>query len=313
MKIIVHVPATTANLGPGFDCLGLALQIWNTITLEESAAGEQVVWRDCPPSRRVDPSPFDAACLPPPGQNLILKAMHIAWAAARVRPPALRVSITNCIPISRGLGSSAAAIVGGLVAANAWGGNKLSSDRLLELATEMEGHPDNASAALFGGLTISATDGPRVTTQRLVPPRAWRAVLFVPAYELVTRRARAVLPRRIPRADAIFNIGRAALLVHAFGTGDPDALNLAMQDALHQPYRARLVPGMFELFEAAQKAGACGVALSGAGPALIAFAQDAIQAEGVRAAFAKRARALGIAGAAHMTGLSARGAYVRKG
>ncbi len=309
MKITVHVPATTANLGPGFDCLGLALKIWNTIALEESVE-TAVEWRDCPPAQRVDPTPFDSSGLPPPCENLAVQAVDRVLSELRAPSRHFKVTLTNCIPISRGLGSSAAAIVGGLVAANVWCGGRLPTERLLELATEMEGHPDNASAALLGGFTVSVMDGPRVVTRRISPPRAWRAILFVPAYELVTRRARAVLPRRIPRADAIFNIGRAGLIVRAFATGDPYALNVATQDAMHQPYRARLVPGMEELFEAARRAGACGAALSGAGPSLIAFTENEGRAEGVRRAWERQARTRGISAVVPVVGLSPRGAYV---
>ncbi len=311
MKLIVRVPATTANLGPGFDSLGLALDIWNTITVRESTGGDQVEWRECPPAQRVDPASFDREHLPAPRDNLVLSAMEIAFTQAKAKLPNFQVTITNCIPIGRGLGSSAAAIIGGLVVANTWSGSTLSSDQLLALATEIEGHPDNVSAALVGGLTISVVDELRIITQRLTPPRAWRAVLFVPAERLTTRVARAVLPRRVSRADAIFNISRAALLVHAFATANPRALDVATRDALHQPYRERLIPFMPELFAAARQAGACGVALSGAGPTLVAFVENENKAEQVRAAFAQRAQALSVAGAACVTGLSGRGAHTR--
>ncbi len=309
MKITVRVPATTANLGPGFDCLGLALQVWNTVTLEESEQNE-VEWRPCPRAFRLDPVPFDAARLPGPNGNLVFKAIGLYLSRASIQPSPFRLTLTDCIPIGRGLGSSAAAIVGGLVAANAWSGKGLSVEQLLTLATEIEGHPDNVSAALYGGLTISASDGPRIIARQLAPPRPWRAVIFVPVQRLSTRLARSVLPRRVPRADAIFNVGRTALLVRAFATGDPEVLDFAMHDALHQPYRARLIPWMQELFAAAREAGACGTALSGAGPTLIAFVENADKAEGVRRAFAERAGALNVAGAAHVVGLSARGAHV---
>ncbi len=311
MKVLVRVPATTANLGPGFDCLGLALSIRNTLAFEDSQDGLRVEWRNCAAAGGIDPAPSDPAHLPSLRHNLVLRAMDAGFEKARVRPPRLKVRITNCIPIGRGLGSSAAAIVGGLVAANAWCGGRLSQDELLALAARLEGHPDNVSAALLGGLTISVMEGDRVITRRLSPPPRWRAVLFIPVQRLSTRLARSVLPRRVPRADAIFNIGRTPLLVQAFAKADAGLLDLAMQDALHQPYRAALIPGMAELFEAARRAGACGAALSGAGPTLLALTENAEQAERVRRAFERGARALGIAGRPCIARLSPHGAEAR--
>ncbi len=184
-----------------------------------------------------------------------------------------------------------------------------SRERLLALATEIEGHPDNVSAALLGGLVIIVSDQDELVTAQIRPPRNWRAVLFVPETALSTRFAREILPREISRDDAVYNIGRAALLVRAFATAEIGALSVATRDRLHQPYRARLVEGMEEMFAAARRAGARGIALSGAGPSLIAFT-DA-DAQRIARAFEKTARRLNIRGAARVVGLSARGAQVR--
>lgn len=298
MKIIVRVPATTANLGPGFDCLGLALQIWNTIVVE-GASNAQVHVRGHSEHLTSDRS------------NLTVRAMEDLFRRVNTPFPDVRVTMTNRIPIGRGLGSSAAAIAGGIVAANALAREKLSQEELLDLATELEGHPDNVSAALLGGLTIVVREGERTFAARVRPPRGWRAVLFIPGHTLSTKFAREILPKQITRDDAIYNIGRAALLVRAFAAGDVRDLELATGDRLHEPYRERLVPGMGELCQAARAAGAHGVALSGAGPSMVAFAASAQDAARISRAFEHCARELNIEGVARIVGLSARGAYAR--
>jgi homoserine kinase len=299
MKLIVRVPATTANLGPGFDCLGLALKIWNTIIVEESRNGPQVHLRGHSEDLARDRG------------NLVLSSLEEVFRRAHRRLPDLCVTMTNRIPIGRGLGSSAAAIVGGIVAANAWLGEKLSRDDLLSLATKLEGHSDNVSAALLGGLTIVVRERGKTFAAEVRPPRGWRAVLFIPAHTLSTKFAREILPPQVTREDAIYNIGRAALLVCAFSAGDVKWLDLGTGDRLHEPYRAPHVPGMDEMCEAARRAGAHGVALSGAGPSLVAFATTEQDANRIAAAFERRARELKIAGAARSVGMSGRGAYAR--
>lgn len=299
MKLIVRVPATTANLGPGFDCLGLALQIWNTIVVEESTGGVQMRLRGHSEDLALDRS------------NLVLRSMEEVFRRARKPFPAVRVTMTNRIPIGRGLGSSAAAIAGGVVAANEWAGAAFSQDKLLALATELEGHPDNVSAALLGGLTIVVQEGKNISVARVSPPRGWRTILFIPGHALSTKYARDILPLQVPREDAVYNIGRAALLVRAFSEGDARQLDLATGDRLHEPYRAHLVPGMDALCQAGRRAGAHGVALSGAGPSMIAFAAAEQEAKRVARAFERCARAIKLQGEVRIAGLSSRGAYAR--
>jgi homoserine kinase len=186
-------------------------------------------------------------------------------------PAGIAIRQENNIPAGSGMGSSAAAVVAGLVAANTLVNGGLSPEQLLELATEIEGHPDNVAPALFGGLTlINQTDNGLHLEHIPIPSLA--VVIILPDFHLPTAQARAALPLSIPRADAIFNIGRMGLLVRALAAGNWDKLRVAMQDRLHQPYRLPLIPGLKEAFAAAYQAGAMGVALSGAGPSLIAFA-----------------------------------------
>ncbi|MBI3913336.1 MAG: homoserine kinase [Chloroflexi bacterium] len=298
-EIRVRVPATTANLGPGFDCLGLALDWWNTLDVETIPRGLEI---EC--------SGAYAAEVPRDASNLVIRAMRATFVRARRKMPAVRVKMRVEIPIGRGLGSSAAAIVGGVVAANALMRGKMKMPELLELATEIEGHPDNVAPALLGGLVVAVQDGKNLIAARVNVPRELKCIVFVPDHALSTKTARGVLPARVPRADAIFNVGRAALWLAAVKARRWEWLDAATQDRLHQPYRAKLVRGMEAMFIAAHKAGARGVALSGAGPSVIAFTE---RGSG-RIAWALNRAAADIAlnGAARVVAVSARGALVKK-
>jgi homoserine kinase len=203
----------------------------------------------------------------------------------------------NRIPLARGLGSSAAAWVGGLLAANVVLGEPLDRDGLLAAATRAEGHPDNVAAALLGGLTVSCADGPRVTAVSLPVPREIEWVVLLPETESSTHEARAVLPASVPRADAIFNVQRVSLLLAALAAGRVDLLELAMQDRLHQPYRLRLFPWMDAVAAAGRGAGALGCVLSGAGPSMLAAVRPR-GGESVARAMEEALRAAGIAGRA---------------
>ena len=299
MKLKIRVPATTANLGPGFDCLGLALDWWNTIEVETIERGLQVEV-DCPPG--VD--------IPRNRTNLVVYGMDAVYRLAGQKRPPLRIHITTHIPIARGLGSSSAAIVGGLVAANTLLGTLYSRDELVTLVTRIEGHPDNVAPALLGGLMVAAMEGKQVTVARFPVPRKLRCVLFVPNTALLTKKARGVLPKRIPRADAIYNASRVALWIAALRERRWEWLAAATQDRLHQPYRAKLVPGMYALFDAAKDAGARGAALSGAGPSIIAFTDH--PGEPVARALIQAAQRIGLSGSTRVVGVSPRGADVRK-
>lgn len=299
MRYKIDVPATTANLGPGFDCLGLALDWWNTIQVEPSETL-------CVKLRGLTED------IPADETNMTLENMRCFFERIGKSAPPVKITMTNRIPIGRGLGSSAAALVGGLVAGNLLAGEPLSRFELLELANELEGHPDNVSAALYGGFTVSAFEGARVTSASVEPPRGWRAVLFIHDHALSTKYARKILPKTIARADAVFNIGRASLLTFAFLTGNSELLNVGTQDRLHQPYRESLVAGMPELLAAARAAGAGGAALSGAGPSLLALVASSQRAARVRDALQKTARELDVKGDTHVVKLSAEGARVTR-
>ena len=189
--------------------------------------------------------------------------------AAGEPTPSLELRIDNAIPLSRGLGSSAAAITAGLMLANALAGEHFDRQRLLEIGLPLEGHPDNLAPAMFGGLRVSSLAAGRVLTQAVALPRPPRVVLFVPDFAMSTAEARRVLPDSVPRADAIFNTGRSSMLVAALAAGDMSALRWAMEDRLHQPYRAAIFPALPNLIAAALDAGASGAALSGAGSTVL--------------------------------------------
>ena len=297
MRYKIDVPATTANLGPGFDCLGLALDWWNSIVVEPANDWKIQV-------RGLNEN------IPADKTNMTIEHMQLFFKRVGKKMPPVHITMTNRIPIGRGLGSSAAALVGGLVAGNVLAGEPLSRFELLELANECEGHPDNVSAAIFGGFTVSAFEGAQVSSVSVEPPKAWRAVLFIHDHALSTKFARKILPKKIARADAVHNIGRAALLTFAFLTENPELLDVGTQDRLHQPYRAHLVQGMPELLDAARQAGAGGAALSGAGPSLLALAASSKIAARVRDAMSETARKLNVNGDVHILKLSADGVRV---
>ncbi len=285
MRVRVRVPATSANLGPGFDALGLALALHNEVTIEEADRVSVAVEGEG--SGRLDAGV----------KNVVARGAALAFEIAGRAFPGARLHCVNRIPLSRGLGSSAAAWVGGLLAANALLGEPLDRDGLLAAATRAEGHPDNVAAALLGGLTVSCADGARVIAVSLPVPREIEWVVLLPETESSTREARAVLPESVPRADAIFNVQRVSLLLAALGTGRTDLLELAMQDRLHQPYRVRLFPWMDAVAAAGRGAGALGCVLSGAGPSMLAAVRPR-GGESVARAMEEALRAAGIAGRA---------------
>ncbi len=272
MKVHVRVPASSANLGPGFDSLGLALALYNEVTAEEAEGVRVKVEGD------------GAGRLAGNERNVVARGVSAAYEAAGRRFLGCSLTCVNRIPLSRGLGSSAAAWVSGLVAGNALLGSPLDRPALLVLAARAEGHPDNVAAALFGGLTVSAggTDGAIAISLPVPGHLHW--VALIPEITSATSDARAVLPSLVPREDAVFNVQRVALLLAALQTARFDVLGTALDDRLHQPYRLRLFPWLPSVADAARKAGALGCVLSGAGPALLALVAGA---EGTAATVAR--------------------------
>jgi homoserine kinase len=260
--VLVRVPATSANLGPGFDSFGLALGLYDDVVVRVTDAGLEV-----------DITGEGADTLPRDGRHLIVRTLRAAFDALGDQPSGLQVTCINRIPHGRGLGSSAAAIVTGVVAARALvagGAGRLSDDDVLALATEIEGHPDNVAACLHGGFTLVWTVDGRPGVLQLTPAPQVVPIVFIPSTELSTAKARGLLPEAVPHADAAANAARAALLVEAI-TRRPDLLLLATEDRLHQEYRAPAMPESLDLVRRLRAEGVPAV-VSGAGPTVLALA-----------------------------------------
>ena len=274
----VRVPASTANLGPGFDAFGMALTVFNEFMLRSAKSGFHITIEG-----------EGATELAGNDDNLFVRAFSRIFAEIGQSPPAFHLHMKNRIPLYRGLGSSASAAVGGLVAANHILDNALSAERLLQLACEIEGHPDNVAAALFGGLIVCAAEVGALPAYAGVPvPPNLHAVVCVPEQHLPTELARKVVPKEVSLADAVYNVGHAALLLTGIMQADEESIRAGMSDRLHQPYRATIFPAMAPIMEAALEAGACGSALSGAGSSILAFAFR--NPDGIAAAMVKAAR-----------------------
>lgn len=277
-QVIVEAPASSANLGPGFDALALALDMWLRVTLTPLDAGAE--------SLEVEGEGADEIGLD--GGNRFLIGLEHGLEEFGLDPPVMRIQMTNAIPLARGLGSSAAASIAGLRAAEALVGEALSEARLLELATEIEGHPDNASAALLGGFVI-ASERPA----RFDPPSSLVAALFIPDVALRTASMRELLPANVSHRDAAHNVGRTAMIVAALASGSRlDLLAAMSDDRLHEPYRVEHFPQLPDLVRAARDAGALGASLSGAGSTVIALTDD--EAVARRAADAMTGAAAGL-------------------
>jgi homoserine kinase len=257
--VTVRVPATSANLGPGFDSIGIAMDLFNTVSIEASdefgvnLAGEGV------------------DVLSEGQDNLVYQGLLAVYEKLQRPVPPLKLSCENWVPLARGLGSSSAALVAGLVAGNEFLGHPLSTQALLQIATKMEGHPDNVTPALFGGLQVAVMNGKTVEHIRVPLAADLGIVVFVPNFTMLTAEARGILPKQLSRADAIHNISRASLLIAAMATGSITHLKIAMEDVLHQPYRSKIFPAMPDFIQSAVDAGAAGAALSGAGSCILAF------------------------------------------
>ena len=315
----VLAPATTANLGPGFDCLGLALDLWNRLDVVPGISPAQ-------DTSLVEVIGEGAGELPTDADNLVYHAMACLFRQANQAMPPVRLRCHNQIPLKRGLGSSAAAIAGGLVAANALCSHPFSSKDLLDMATTIEGHPDNVAAALLGGLQLVVADhdpgdtplsspltkweyrGVRLFTAAINVPAELHAVLFIPEVRIATADARAVLPSKVSRADAVYNMGRVGLLVAGRATNQPEYLALGTQDRLHQPYRQPLFPAMKHLMTAAREAGALGAFLSGSGSTVLALTRG--REVTVAYEMAEAARQAGVAGQVKITRPTLQGAHL---
>ncbi len=258
--IKLQIPATSANLGAGFDALGLALQFYNIVEMEESDT--------------IEISSADETAVPTDEKNLIYQSVKDVYQICGKKLDGLKMVQTNTIPMTRGLGSSSACIVAGLVGANTLLGNPLGTDDLVDLAAQIEGHPDNTAPALLGGIVTAVFDGRRVHWVKQEVYTKLRFVPMIPDFELKTEKARACLPSEVAHKDAVYNLSRAALFSASLLTGKFENLRTAVHDKLHQPYRMALIPHAREVFDIAYAHGAYAAYISGAGPTIMAIADE---------------------------------------
>jgi len=269
VKVSVKVPATTANMGPGFDCFGMALSLYNKVTLEELVYPDKGLQINIIPGEHDDETSI--ITIPTDKTNIVYKAAELLYNYVGQTPPDLKINIQVDIPIAKGLGSSASVIVGGILAANKLLGNPADEAALLSIANELEGHPDNITPAIVGGFCISSCeeDG-SIIYKKVEWPEEWKVAICVPDYELSTQISRSVLPEKYGIEDATFNLARTAMFMDAVHSKDSDLMRYALDDKLHQPYRSKLVPGFKEIKDVLKdNQSVLGTVISGAGPSIM--------------------------------------------
>lgn len=295
--IVVKVPATSANMGPGFDSLGIALDVWNEVRISKG-----------PFSIKIDGTGEEE--LPKDTSNLVYKSFSKVFEEIDEIVPEVKLSCTNRIPLTRGMGSSSAALIGGLMSGNAMAGSPLSTSEILNIGAKIEKHPDNVAPALLGGVQIGIYDQEKLITANVPFPEDLRVVLYVPNQVMPTDQARNILAPKVAREDAVYNIGRSALLVQSLVTGDLQNLKYATQDMIHQPQRQKQFFPMKNIIKAAMEAGAFGAFLSGAGSSILAFTKGREYTIGYEMADA--AMKSGLDGDIIFTSPTSKGAYLEK-
>lgn len=295
--VTVTVPATTANLGPGFDCIGAALTLYNEFKFTRLDKGGVIISATGAEAEKVKTDE----------SNLVYQAFVTFYQHLQQTPPPVKIEIQMDVPLARGLGSSATAIVGGLVGANLLAGKPLSQSQVMELAIAIEGHPDNVVPALLGGCRLAATADNAWEICEIPWHNHIVPVIAIPDFELSTKQARQVLPTQVSRADAIFNTAHLGLLLRGLETGNNNWLKAALQDKLHQPYRKALIPGYDAVNSAALSKGAYGMVISGAGPTLLALT-DELHSQAVATAMAAAWKLEGISAIVLKLSLDTQGA-----
>lgn len=299
-KIKINVPATSANCGPGYDTLGLACTLYNELTFELLDAENLLLEVTGEGSKYLKAS-YD---------NLTFKSFFSVWnKATNNKPTGLKVIMHNRIPMSRGLGSSSSAIVAGVYAANVLSGNKFTKDDLLNFATSIEGHPDNVAPAIYGGFTISYMQDGKAHSLCIKPSKPLKFIAVVPDKKLATSLARKAIPETISHKDAVFNVSRASLLIGALMSGQYEFLPNALEDKLHQPFRAHLIPGLQNVFDAAVKAGAYNAIISGAGSTVMAYADIDADHEAIAKAMCQKFANVGISTRYHILDMDFKGVH----
>lgn len=260
--VYVRVPATSANMGAGFDTLGIALNLYSRLEVEETDGGLEIITVKNAGNVQSDKS------------NLVYRAMDCIFRETGYTPRGIKIKQDSDIPMTRGLGSSSACIVGGMLAANVLSGRKLSYREIMNLAAVMEGHPDNAGPAMYGGFCVSLTEGNETYVKSIKLPERLSFAVMIPDFFVATKKSRGALPESVGLKDAAFNIARASMLQAALTSGDYDLLRLGVEDKLHQPYRKSYVDGFDEIFEHTYELGSKATYLSGSGPTIMAMLTD---------------------------------------
>ncbi|MCC0633617.1 homoserine kinase [Clostridioides sp. ZZV15-6388] len=257
----IIVPATSANIGPGFDCLGIALNIYNKFYVEEIESGLEI--EGCEDAYKNE-------------NNLVYTSMKYFFDRLKPAkiPAGIKIKIQSDVPICRGLGSSASCIVAGVIAANALSNANLDKCQLLNIASEIEGHPDNVAPAILGNMVVSVTDNDNIHYDIIEIPNELKFCAMIPNFKLSTEKARGVLPKEIPYSDGVFNVSRVALLVSALLNKNFDLLKVACQDKLHQDYRGTLIENYSDIVKKSEQLNSIGVFLSGAGPTIMALIKE---------------------------------------
>lgn len=256
MVYSIRVPATTANMGPGFDSIGMALKLYNTYRIEKGVEGIEI----------------HGTYGFPKENNLVDQGIKRVWERCRYKGEGLKITAeVSDIPVSRGLGSSAASIAAGIVIGNKVLGDPLNLNEMIKLGIEIEGHGDNIIPAFVGGMTVSIWNGREAIYSRVKVPNRIKFAVMIPSYRVATAEARKVLPKSYTREDCVFNLSRSALLISAMNNGELDKLRVAMEDRIHQPYRSQLIPNASEIFHRAQNLGSLAEVISGSGATLMAI------------------------------------------
>ncbi len=277
MKVSVTIPATTANIGPGFDCFGMALAIYNKVTIEELVYPDEGLQINMIPGEDNDNEENTSLMtIPTDKTNIVYKAIELLYNYIGQTPPNLKINIHTSIPIAKGLGSSASVIVGGVLAANKLLGNPADEAALLSIANEIEGHPDNITPAMLGGFIMSsAEEDGSIFYKRLDWPDDWKIAACIPDYELSTQISRSVLPESYSLQEATFNLKRTAMFIEGLHSKNEEMMKLALNDKLHQPYRSKLIPGFEEIkAELKENPNVLGTVISGAGPSVLIIYKD---------------------------------------
>ena len=256
----IKIPCSTANMGAGFDSIGMALTMYNEVYFDVTESGLEI-----------EVGEQGGHAIAADERNLIYRSCKRALDSINLPVPGLRIKQINRVPQMRGLGSSSACVVGGIIMANIISDGRLSTDEMIAIAAEIEGHPDNILPTFIGGMTVGAMENGRVRFVHIEPPHRLKCCVFIPEFPLATKKARSVMPKEVSMKDAVYNLSRAALMVGAMTQGRLELISTALDDRLHQPYRKSLIRGYDQVVEAAQRNGALGCCLSGAGPTMIAF------------------------------------------